>query len=537
MKRISFLSAIQRLKISITCFFGTVLLSIGLKVNAQQINNRINLPDSLIVEAYEKAADQNILAAVNPKIFFGYFSVCADGQGFGYGNTYPSLDGHQMSDALLWLNRPDVVKANWAYVKSFQKAKGELPIAIMPTMAGKEIGPKGFETKVDGNGGLYKHWVPGNPLRALAGTTYIQNADVIYRFTQDKNWLKKQISSVNLSADYLSKMVTKEGLVGGAGYYLERPTRIEFDGVAQCHVADAFFRLSVLNKVVKDDKSAFKYKRISDLIRANFRKRFWVGDHFAEYINPDKGIVSNHGLTDCDWSAVAFGLASKQQQQILWKLLQHEKQFYYDEMPTGIATKPDSYEKWESTYSDNQDLAAMGRVWYIEACARAAMNDPEGLIETLLMVSKKGEANNWYWRERYNKTGGYGAEKYNEYPANLVRIIQRFVFGVNFDVNGTLIMAPIAPERYWQKGFGQTLSWNNRSITYMLSKDKIQGSYVGSQPQKITIRLRKNITADKRVYVVINKIKHLTEVKNGCISFKLPGGTSGKPSYFYVIRS
>src|ERR1019366_7885559 len=60
------------------------------------------LPDRLICDAYEKAAEQNIMAAVNPRIFPGYFSVCADGRGFGYGNTYPSLDGHQLTDALLW---------------------------------------------------------------------------------------------------------------------------------------------------------------------------------------------------------------------------------------------------------------------------------------------------------------------------------------------------------------------------------------------------------------------------------------------------
>jgi hypothetical protein len=51
------------------------------------------IPDELVAEAYQKAASQNILAAVNPMVFPGYFSVCADGQGFGYGNTYPSLDG------------------------------------------------------------------------------------------------------------------------------------------------------------------------------------------------------------------------------------------------------------------------------------------------------------------------------------------------------------------------------------------------------------------------------------------------------------
>ena len=28
-------------------------------------------------------------------------TVCADGRGFGYGNSYPSLDGHQLTDALI----------------------------------------------------------------------------------------------------------------------------------------------------------------------------------------------------------------------------------------------------------------------------------------------------------------------------------------------------------------------------------------------------------------------------------------------------
>ena len=108
---------------------------------SQSHDNKLDIPDSLIMEAYERAATQNILAAVNPNIFFGYFSVCADGKGFGIGNTYPSLDGHQMTDALLLLEQVDVVKANWDYVKTFQKPNGQLPLAILPAAAGKKIGP------------------------------------------------------------------------------------------------------------------------------------------------------------------------------------------------------------------------------------------------------------------------------------------------------------------------------------------------------------------------------------------------------------
>jgi len=91
---------------------------------------QLDLPDGDLVVAYQQAAAKNVLAAVNPKVFFGYWSVCADGKGFGYGNTYPSLDGHQLTDALLWLGQFDVVRANWDYVRSFQFAPD--PISARP---------------------------------------------------------------------------------------------------------------------------------------------------------------------------------------------------------------------------------------------------------------------------------------------------------------------------------------------------------------------------------------------------------------------
>ena len=122
--------------------------------------------------------------------------------GFGYGNTYPSLDGHQMTDALLFLDQVEVVKANWAYVRKFQRPSGQLPLAILPANAGTTLGPRANQSTVDANGGLYRHWVPGDPLRALSSPTYLQNADVIYRYTQDRYWLLEQLPSINLAADF-----------------------------------------------------------------------------------------------------------------------------------------------------------------------------------------------------------------------------------------------------------------------------------------------------------------------------------------------
>jgi hypothetical protein len=515
---------------SIILFVACIIYPSGI-IFSQVKNDRLDIPDSLIMEAYERAATQNVLAAVNPKIFYGYFSVCADGLGFGYGNTYPSLDGHQMSDALLWLGGIDVVKANWDYVKTFQKPRGELPIAIIPAEAGKNIGPAGFQSPVDSNGGLYRHWVPGDPLRALAGTTFIQNADVIFRFTHDLAWLAKELPSVNLTADYLASMVTADGAVGGAGYYVERPTRVEYDGVSQCYAAEAFYRLADLNKLSGNNKAADKYERLAKRIENNFRKNFWVTNHFAEYIHPRKGIIANHGLTDVDWSAIATGIATAEQKDILWPQLKEEKLFYYNDMPTGIATRPGTYEKWETTYADNQDLAAMGRVWYIESWARANMHDGRGLIETIRRVSKEGRDSGWYWRERYNDKGGYGAKKYNEYPANLIRIIQRFLFGVEHGLDGTLFIAPTAPAQFWDKGFGQTLSWGDSRISYTMKHGQIKGSYTGKADQFLSVRFEHPVS-NKNIKASINGIAAKAAVKDGSIIIKLPAMKDNAPCQF-----
>ena len=140
-------------------------------------------------------------AALNPKIFFGYFSVCADPTaGHGHDSTYPGLDWGQSAEALLWLGRRAEVLASWDYVKSFLRADGLIPFAINPSQAGTtawiELATyqQKFPLVIEPNGGIYKHWFPGNPLFVLANTTFLQMADVIYRHTGDDAWLAAQRS-------------------------------------------------------------------------------------------------------------------------------------------------------------------------------------------------------------------------------------------------------------------------------------------------------------------------------------------------------
>lgn len=387
-----------------------------------------------LAEAYRQCADKSVLAALNPKVFFGYFSVCADpSQGHGSNTTFPGLDWGQSAEALLWLGRRAEVLASWDYVKTFLREDGLIPFAIIPDQAGKttlmEL-PKmteKFPFVVAANGGAYSHWFPGNPLMMLPNVTVLQMADAIFTHTRDQTWLAAQQSYLHAASDWMVRQVTPEGLVKGGGFYVERPPRLDHDGVTQCYTADALRLASQLT-------GQSSYAAVADRITACFQKRFWAGDHCVEYIHPERGAISHHGLTDVDWAAIAMGLATPEQVKVIWPQVRDNPDFIYNGIPTGISTRPETYEDWEMMYLDRHDLAAMGRVWYVEARARSVMGDQAGLLESLRRVARVGRENNWYWRERYysersGDLGSYRINTYCEYPANFIRIVHRFVLG------------------------------------------------------------------------------------------------------------
>ncbi len=396
----------------------------------------MRIPDFLssdLAEAYRQAAEKNVLAALNPKVFFGYFSVCADGRGHGGNTTFPGLDWGQSAEALLWLGRKAEVLASWEYVKPFQREDGRLPFAIAPDLAGKlPTGAPGYELKVEDNGAIFVHWVPGNPLRTLANVTFLLLADAIFAQTADLAWLAAQRPWLRRAAEWLEGEITPEGLMRGAGFYLERPTRIEFDGVNQCCSAHALEQAARLLDAAGDSEAAGRCRLAAAALTAAFRARFWAGDHCVEYLHPERGPIRHHGLTDVDWAAVATGVAAPEQIAVLWPQLKDNPEFVYGGMPCGISTRPESYEDWEMQNIDRHDLAAMGRCWYLECWARARMGDREGIRRSLRQVAAVGRANHWSWRERYYsaQTGNlakYQIERYCEYPANFIRIVHRFL--------------------------------------------------------------------------------------------------------------
>ncbi|MCY2994277.1 MAG: hypothetical protein NTY19_41350 [Planctomycetota bacterium] len=74
------------------------------------------------------------------------------------------------------------------------------------------------------------------------------------------------------------------------------------------------------------------------------------------------------------------------------------------------------------------------------------------------------------------------------YPANLIRIVQRFLFGVDPRLDGSLVLMPTATAAFWEHGFGQTLVGGHRKLSYRMQRNRIAGTYQGTAPLRLGLR-------------------------------------------------
>jgi len=279
---------------------------------------------------------------------------------------------------------------------------------------------------------------------------------------------------------------------------------------------------------------------LADRIREHCVSGFWMSDHFAEYFNPAHGYVASHGLTDVDWAAIATGTISPSQVSLLWPRIRSEKGFLYGGMPTGISTRPETYEPWEFTYADRYDLAAMGRVWYLEAWARARMGDAQGLIDGLHRVCDEGRKNGYTWRERYQADSaggvrGSGPNTYCEYPANLIRIVQEFLLGVDLRADGSIMLAPTVTDEFWRKGFGQTVQWTGRTLSYHMTFDRIEGTFFSASPFILGVRLPAH-DGSASLQASIDGRSFVPKQEGDFIIVSLPLHDHDNPGTFEIVR-
>jgi hypothetical protein len=281
---------------------------------------------------------------------------------------------------------------------------------------------------------MFGHWQPkATPLSNLASVCYVLTAAEIFAHTKDQQWLKERLGSIEAAAKWLlSRKTAKNGLIPGSGFYTELPPRHGWDGVSQCYVVHTFRHVSLLLGASGDEAGQKRWTAEADALAARFAKVFWRDDHFAEYIHVERGLVDSHGLSDTNWAAAGLGVASDAQMEKLWPRLTSDKGFWAAGIPTYTVTKPFSYEPWELHEKlsfgapATKDVAAMGRVWYLEVQACERMRDTKRLVESARLVCRA--ARDGYWRERYQvqrdgKAIPVGADRYCEYAAVLIRTV------------------------------------------------------------------------------------------------------------------
>jgi hypothetical protein len=394
--------------------------------------------------------------AAAERAYPGHFTVTADGSVYGATVTYPGLDGWQQAGAYLLLGRTRLVLDYFDFVQASQRKDGNIPFVILPGGAKPDTStflrglkyPDDVFTYTppprDGRPatadlrprkwiGLFEHWQPqANPLSTLGATSHVMTATEVFDHTRDVGWLRERLASVEAAGRFLLGKREANGLIGGSGFYTELPPRRGQDGVTQCYVMHVWKRIAGLCDA--GGVSGRDWTTAADALRAAFIRTFWRGDHFAEYVQPDRGVVDSHGLSDVNWAAIGLGAADDGHVKMLWPRLTAAA-FWPGGMPTQSVTKPASYEPWEhaeplpfSPGDPVKDAAAMGRAWYLEALACRRVGAKERLVESAKLVCRAAAKADGYWFERYKvqpdgMVKPVGPRGYCEYPAVLVRVV------------------------------------------------------------------------------------------------------------------
>lgn len=412
---------------------------------------------TVIREGVTAAIKQSLEPAATERAYPGHFTIVADGHWFGQENTWPGLDSWQMAGAYLLLGRTQLVRDYFDYVQTSQRADGNIPYAIVSADTppdhlttyhkGMRYPEDVFTYEPNRPGyqarkwiGSCSHWIAQiNPLGTLAAVSYVLLGDEFFAATGDKVWLESKLPSLELAAKYLLSRQSANGLIAGAGFYTEMPPRHQWDGVAQCYVVHALRKCAALNAALGRAAAAAHWQAQAETLAARFREVFWRGDHFAEYVHPERGVIDLHGLSDVNWAAVAYDVATPAQADALWPRMMAEPAFWHGDMPTQTVAKPFTYQEWEFWAAHEDvgfaipvgqlyDVAAMGRVWFLEWQACAKRGETKRLRESVVKVCRMGLKEGGFWHERYHPLpdGGLdhtGPRGYCEYPSILVRAV------------------------------------------------------------------------------------------------------------------
>ncbi len=243
----------------------------------------LNLPDGRIVEVYRANWENSLLPAQEPLPVPGApapkpneeperpWRVDLNGH---YPGWYPGVDVKHMAAAYLACekNLPLVLRAwNLTISEKYLLKDGSVrpmtfhdnPHNVVP------------ETTLDGSMVYY-------PLRLTANIDALLLGDIIFRFSQDRDWLKTNLPVMRRVAGFIEAWLDPEGLLHSDSYDIDQVYR-EIDGVANASAILALRRLADLEAVAGNAERSEGFHGLAARIAGGMEKHFWNGD-FGYYV-------------------------------------------------------------------------------------------------------------------------------------------------------------------------------------------------------------------------------------------------------------
>jgi hypothetical protein len=241
--------------------------------NSAQGNASADQDEKVIRAGLEGAIHKNFDPALLQRAYPGHFTIDAKGS-YGLEVTWTGLDSWQMSGAYLLLGKHREMLDYFDFVEASQRRDGDIPWAIFPgdkPPAGMNDYLRGLRYPQDvytykpivrpGQPkysdmrrrkwiGLFTHWEPkANPLSVLGPICFILTGQEIFAATHSESWLSQKLPTLQATGRYLLSRISPNGLMSGAGFYIENPPRNQWDGVTQCYAVYAFRQLAFLSNV------------------------------------------------------------------------------------------------------------------------------------------------------------------------------------------------------------------------------------------------------------------------------------------------
>ncbi|MFZ1932904.1 MAG: hypothetical protein WAU84_04075, partial [Thermoguttaceae bacterium] len=193
-----------------------------------------------------------------------------------YSGWYPAIDVKYQTRAYLFCEKNlSLVLTGWQYtIRHCRLPNGGIKITEFPGDSGTVYPYR----SVDGTTVAY-------PLRASGSIDLLLTGDLIYRFSQDRAWLRDNIPYMRDAAGWLEGWIDEQGMLESWDYDHDSLMRRGTDGTGQASAFLAFNRLAAMENVLGNRRQRGRFKAVANKLAVGAKNVLWDSSlgYFFEY--------------------------------------------------------------------------------------------------------------------------------------------------------------------------------------------------------------------------------------------------------------